>query len=104
MAPRKSLENPKKLIRLQRTKQSKSTAKPTSKDVYNIALNSNGSRAIDKDNSFCLYIAYKAEKILNAASNKGSAKDAKLQVRSCIYLVVNAQLTIRQKDTFATKY
>jgi hypothetical protein len=90
MAPGKSLENPKKLIRPQRTKQSKSTIKPTSKDVYNIALNSDSSRAIDKDDSFCLYIAREAEEILNAASDKGSAKDAKSQVRSCVYLVVDA--------------
>jgi hypothetical protein len=77
MALGKSLENPKKLIRPQRTKQSKSTIKLTNKDVYNIALNSNSSKAINKDNSFCSYIAHKAEEILDAASDKGNAKDAK---------------------------
>jgi hypothetical protein len=70
-----SSTNSKKLIRPQRTAQS--SVKPASKDVYNIALNSDGFKAINKDDSFCLYIACKAEEILNAAGNKGSAKDAK---------------------------
>jgi hypothetical protein len=86
-----SLANLKKLARLQRTAQS--SIKPASKDVYNIALNSNSSEAIDRDDSFCLYIGCKAEEILNAAGNKSSAKDAESQVRSCVYLVFNMLLT-----------
>lgn len=78
-------------MRPQRTTQS--SVKPASKDVYNIALDSNSSRAINKDDSFCLYIACKADEILNAASNKGCVKDAELQVRSCVYSVFNALLT-----------
>ena len=95
MAPGKSSvsssANLKKLAKPQRTAQS--SIKPASKNVYNIALNSNGSRAINGDDSFCLYIAHKAEEILNTAGNKGSAKNAELQVRSCVYLVFNALLT-----------
>jgi hypothetical protein len=87
MAPRQSLvsslANLKKLARPQRTTQS--SIKPTSEDVYNIALNSDSSRAINRDDSFHLYIACEAEEIHNAASDNGSAKDAKSQVRSCIY-------------------
>jgi hypothetical protein len=86
-----SLANPKKLIRPQRTAQS--SVKPASEDVYNIALDSNGSRAIDGDDSFYSYIAREAEEILDAASNNGSAKDAESQVRFCVYLVFDAQLT-----------
>ena len=86
-----SLANPKKLARPQRTAQS--FIKPASKDVYDIALDSDGSRAIDRDDSFCSYIAREAEEILNAASDKGSAKDAESQVRSSIYLVFDALLT-----------
>jgi hypothetical protein len=97
MAPGKrsvsSLANPKKLMRLERTKQSKSTIKPTSRDVYNITLNSDGSRAIDRDDSFYLYIACEVEEILDA-SDKAYVKDAKSQVRSCVYLVFDALLTI----------
>jgi hypothetical protein len=78
-----SLANPKKLARPQRTAQS--FIKPASKDVYNIALNSNSSKAINKDDSFCSYITCKAKEIHNAASDNSSAKDAKSQVRSCIY-------------------
>jgi len=86
-----SLANPKKLARPQRTAQS--FIKPASEDVYNIALDSDGSRVIDKDNSFRSYIAREAEEILDAAGDKGSAKDAESQVRSCVYLVFNALLT-----------
>jgi hypothetical protein len=86
-----SLANLKKLMRPQRTAQS--SVKPASKDVYNIALNSNSARAIDGDDSFRLYIARKAEEILDTASDKGSAKDTKSQVRSCVYLVFDVQLT-----------
>jgi hypothetical protein len=95
MAPGKSsvssLANPKKLARPQRTAQS--SIKPASEGVYNIALDSDGSRAINGDDSFCSYIAHEVEEILNAASNKGSAKDAESQVRSCVYLVFDALLT-----------
>ena len=72
-----SLANPKKLIRLQRTAQS--SIKPASKDVYNIALNSDGPRAIDRDDSFHSYIACKAEEIFNAFVDKGIAKDVETQ-------------------------
>jgi len=93
MAPGKSsvssLANPKKLARLQRTAQS--SIKPASEDVYNIALDSDGSRAIDRDDSFRSYIAHEAEEILNAAGDKGSAKDTESQVRSSVYLVVEKQ-------------
>jgi hypothetical protein len=106
MAPRQSsvssLANPKKLAKPQRTAQS--SIKPASEDVYDIALDSDGSKAIDRDDSFRLYIACKAEEILNAAGDKGSVKDAELEVRSCIYSVFNALLTTKQKDTFALKY
>jgi hypothetical protein len=80
-------------MRPQRTEQSKNTVKLASGDVYDIALNSDGSRAIDRDNSFRSYIAREAEEILDAAGDKGSAKDAESQVRSCVYLVFDAQLT-----------
>jgi hypothetical protein len=80
-------------MRPQRTKQSKNTVKPASRDIYDIALDSNGSRAINRDNFFCLYIACDAEEILDTASDKDSAKDAKSQVRSCVYLVFDALLT-----------
>jgi hypothetical protein len=86
-----SSANPKKLMRPQKTAQS--SVKPASEDVYNIALDSDGSRAIDGDDSFRSYIAREAEEILDAAGDKGSAKDAESQVRSCVYLVFNAQLT-----------
>jgi hypothetical protein len=86
-----SLVNLKKLARPQKTAQS--SIKPASEDVYNIALNSDSSRAIDRDNSFYSYIAYKVEEILNAASNKGSVKDTESQVRSCVYLVFDMLLT-----------
>ncbi len=85
-------------MRPQKTEQSKSTVKPA------IALDSDGSRDIGGDNSFRSYIAREAEEILNAAGDKGSAKDAESQVRSCVYSVIDALLTTRQKDTFATKY
>jgi hypothetical protein len=78
-------------MRPQRTTQS--SVKPASEDVYNIALNNDGSRAIDEDDSFRLYITCKAEEILNATSDNGSAKDAESQVRSCVYLVFDALLT-----------
>jgi hypothetical protein len=95
MAPRQrsvsSSANLKRLMRLQKTVQS--SIKPASEDVYNIALDSDGSRAIDRDDSFCLYIACKAEEILDATGDKGSAKDAESQVRFCVYLVFDAQLT-----------
>ncbi len=93
MAPGQSSANPKKLMRPQRTEQSKSTVKPASEDVYDIALDSDGSRAIDGDDSFRSYIAREAEEILDTAGDKGSAKDAESQVRSCVYLVFDAQLT-----------
>jgi hypothetical protein len=97
-----SSANLKKLARPQRIAQS--SIKPASEDVYDIALNSDGSRAIDKDDSFRLYIACEAEEILNATGNKGSAKDAESQVRSCVYLVFDTLLTTKQKDTFTIKY
>jgi hypothetical protein len=80
----------KKLIRLQRTTQS--FIKPASKDVYNIALNNNSSKAINKDDSFYLYIACKTKEILNTTSNNSSVKDTKSQVRFCVYLVFDTQL------------
>jgi hypothetical protein len=86
-----SSANPKKLMRPQRTAQS--SVKPASEDVYDIALDSDGARAIDGDDSFRSYIAREAEEILDAAGDKGSAKDAESQVRSCVYLVFDAQLT-----------
>jgi hypothetical protein len=78
--------------------------KPASEDVYDIALDSDGSRAINRDDSFRSYIARQAEEILDATRDKVGAKAAESQVRSYIYLVVDALLTTRQKDTFATKY
>jgi hypothetical protein len=94
MAPRQrsvsSLANLKKLMRPQRTAQS--SVKPTSEDVYDIALDSDSSRAIDRDDSFHLHIACEAEEILDAASDKGS-EDAESQVRSCVSLFFDAQLT-----------
>jgi hypothetical protein len=78
-------------MRPQRTAQS--SVKPASEDVYNIALDSDSSRAIDGDDSFRSYIAREAEEILNATSDKGSAKDTESQVRFCVYLVFDTQLT-----------
>lgn len=86
-----SSANPKKLARPQRTAQS--FIKPASEDVYDIAVESDSSRAINRDDSFRSYIAHEAEEILNAAGDKGSAKDAESQVRSCVYLVFDALLT-----------
>jgi hypothetical protein len=91
-------------MRPQRTEKFKSTVKPASEDVYDIALDSDGSRAINRDDSFRSYIARQAEEILDATRDKVGAKAAESQVRSYIYLVVDALLTTRQKDTFATKY
>jgi hypothetical protein len=88
-----SSSNPKKLMRPQRTEQSKSTIKPASGDVYDTTLDSDGSRAIDGDDSFRSYIAREAEEILDAAGDKGCAKDAESQVRSYVYLVFDALLT-----------
>jgi hypothetical protein len=82
-----SSANPKKLIRPQRT------VKPTSGDVYDITLNSDGSNSIDRDDSFRSYIAREAEEILDDASDKGCAKDVESQVRSHVYLVFDAKLT-----------
>jgi hypothetical protein len=82
-----SSANPKKLIRLQRTQQFKNAVELANADVYDIAFNSNALTAINKDDSSCLYIAYKAEEILNAASSKGIAKDVETQsIRHCIGL------------------
>jgi hypothetical protein len=69
-----SLANPKKLIRPQKTLQSKNAVKLASVDVYNFTLKSNAPTAIDRDDSFRLYIAYKMEEILNAASSKGKLR------------------------------
>jgi hypothetical protein len=66
-----SLANPKKLIRPQKALQSKNAVKLASVDIYNFDLKSNASTAIDGDDSFRLYIAYKVEEILNAARSKG---------------------------------
>jgi hypothetical protein len=84
-----SSANPKKLVRPQRTAQS--SIKPASEDVYDIALDSDG--AISGNDSFRSFIAREAEEILDAAGDKGSAKDAESQVRFCVYLVFDAQLT-----------
>jgi hypothetical protein len=67
-----SSANPKKLMRLQRTQQSKNAVKLASTDLYDI--DSNAPTAINRNDS------YKAEEILNAASSKGIAKDAKTQL------------------------
>jgi hypothetical protein len=68
-----SSANPKKLIRLQRTQQSKNAKKLAKADLYNI--DSNALTVINKDDSSRLYIACKVKEILNAASNKDVAKD-----------------------------
>ncbi len=79
-------------MRLERTEQSKSTIKPTSGNVYDITLDSDGSRAIDGDDSFYSYIAHEAEEILDTG-DKAYVKDIESQVRSCVYLVFSALLT-----------
>jgi hypothetical protein len=68
-----SSANPKKLIRPQRTRKSKNAKELARADLYNI--DSNAPTAINKDDSSCLYIACKAEEILNTAGNKGVARD-----------------------------
>jgi hypothetical protein len=70
------LTNSKKLIKLQRTIQF--SVKSANKDVYNIAFDSNSSKAINKDNFFCLYIVCKTNKILNTASDKNCTKNTEL--------------------------
>jgi hypothetical protein len=71
-----SLANPKRLMRPQRTR---NTVEPASKDVYDIALDSDSPRAIDGDDCFRSHIPREADEILDAAGDKDSAKDAELQ-------------------------
>jgi hypothetical protein len=77
MAPNKrsapSSANPKKLIRPQRTQQSKNAKELARADLYDI--DSDAPTAINKDDSSRSYIACEAEEILSAAGNKGVAKD-----------------------------
>jgi hypothetical protein len=77
MAPNKrsapSSANPKKLIRPQRTQLSKNAKELARADLYDI--DSDALMVINKDDSSCSYIACEAEEILNAAGNKGVARD-----------------------------
>ena len=65
-----SLANPKKLMRPQRTRQSKNAVELASADLYDI--DSDAPTAINRDSC-------EAEEILNAAGSKGIAKDAETQ-------------------------
>jgi hypothetical protein len=65
--------NPKKLMRPQRTRQSKNAKELARADLYDI--NSDAPTAINKDDSSCSHIACEAEEILKAVSNKGVARD-----------------------------
>jgi len=80
-----SSANPKKLIRPQRTRQSKNAVELASADVYDFVLDSDAPTAIDRDDSFRSYIACEAEETLNAAGSEGIAKDTKTQsMRLCV--------------------
>jgi hypothetical protein len=77
MAPNKrsapSLANPKKLMRPQRTRQSKNAKELARADLYDI--DSDSPTAINKDDSSRSYIACEVEEILNTVGNKGVARD-----------------------------
>jgi hypothetical protein len=66
-----SLANPKKLMKPQRTQQSKNVVEPTSADLYDI--DSDAPTAINSSSR--PYMACDAEEIPNAAGNKGVARD-----------------------------